>query len=488
VKNLQTGAVTLVSANSSGDEGNATSDSASISADGRYVAFASGASNLVPGDTNGDSDVFVKDLQTGAVTLVSRDPAGNQGNLQSYDPSISADGRYVAFTSHASNLVSGDTNGIADVFVKDLHTSKIIRISGATGAEGNGNSFFPRISADGRSVTFTSSASNLVPDDTNGNADIFIAPVIFDSNDAPAVTANTGSRLAADQFLDTITTGELAASDPDSDAFVFKLTDLPDAGELLVGGVALGLNGTFTQVDIDQGRLQYLAAQHPDAPSANQTLTDTFSFTLSDGEATTAATTFAISLDPYANVQAAKTNGAFVGMAGRDYQHGTAGLDPMTGGAGHDTLAGNAGADLMHGADGNDRMYGGLGNDLLYGDHGNDYLVGGEGTDLMHGGAGNDLMRSDRGDGDRMWGGSGDDTFTFRPGFGKDHVEDFSTIQHDMIDLRGFGYASFADLADDLGKVVSAGGDTILKLTDTDWLTLENVRTSQLQESDFLFV
>ncbi|HMJ31064.1 MAG TPA: hypothetical protein VK512_20330, partial [Xanthobacteraceae bacterium] len=153
----------------------------SISADGRYVAFRSDASNLVPGDTNGTGDVFVRDLQTGAITRVSTNASGDQGNSASGDPSISADGRYVAFYSSASNLVPGDTNFLADVFVRDLQTGAITRVStNASGVQGNGgehpsvSSWSPSISADGRYVAFDSYASNLVPGDTNGYADVFV--------------------------------------------------------------------------------------------------------------------------------------------------------------------------------------------------------------------------------------------------------------------------------------------------------------------------
>ncbi len=108
------GVITRVSTDAAGGQGNAGSFSPSISADGRYVAFYSYASNLVPGDTNGAGDIFVKDTLTGATARVSTDAAGGQGNVGSYNPSISADGRYVAFLSLASNLVP---NGAEDIFL-----------------------------------------------------------------------------------------------------------------------------------------------------------------------------------------------------------------------------------------------------------------------------------------------------------------------------------------------------------------------------------
>ena len=114
----------------------------SISADGRFVAFTSAAINLVPGDTNGVADVFVHDRLTGTTERVSVDSAGTQGNGNSSEPSISADGRFVAFSSDATNLVPGDTNGARDVFVHDRLTGTTERVSvDSTGAEGNSSSF-----------------------------------------------------------------------------------------------------------------------------------------------------------------------------------------------------------------------------------------------------------------------------------------------------------------------------------------------------------
>jgi Tol biopolymer transport system component len=162
------GITTRVSVDSAGNQGDDASYSPAISADGRYVAFGSKASNLVPGDTNGTYDVFVHDRHTGVTERVSVDSAGNEGNDQSWGPAISTDGRYVAFGSWASNLVPGDTNGTYDVFVHDRHTGITERVSVDTaGVQANDQSGSPAISADGRYVAFHSWASNLVADDTN---------------------------------------------------------------------------------------------------------------------------------------------------------------------------------------------------------------------------------------------------------------------------------------------------------------------------------
>ncbi len=177
VHDMQSGATTLVSADTNGVYDKfGDSYSPSISATGRYVAFQSTSSHLVSEDTgNAAWDIFVRDTLTGTTMLISMDSNGVQGNGDSYRPSISADGRYVAFYSHASNLVSGDTNGYADIFVRDTHAGTTTRLSvDSDGVQGNGDSFLSSISGDGLYVAFYSQASNLVSGDTNGYADIFV--------------------------------------------------------------------------------------------------------------------------------------------------------------------------------------------------------------------------------------------------------------------------------------------------------------------------
>jgi Tol biopolymer transport system component len=211
-----------VSVGPGGVQANNTSYGSALSADGRFVAFDSSASNLVPGDSNGVLDVFVRDRQTGITQRVSVGLGGAQGNSYSGDPALSADGRFVAFESGATNLVPGDTNGVQDVFVRDLQTGTTERVSvgpgggpdnessgdpalsadgrfvafysgdsgvfvldrqtgttervsvGPGGVPGNESSAQPALSADGRFVAFTSGSSNLVPGDTNNLLDIFV--------------------------------------------------------------------------------------------------------------------------------------------------------------------------------------------------------------------------------------------------------------------------------------------------------------------------
>ncbi len=179
VHDRQTGTTECVSVDSSGNETNGWSGEPTISGDGRYVAFCSEASNLVPGDTNGFRDIFVHDRQTGVTERVSIDSSGNQGNnISGYyvdSSSISADGRYVAFDSDASNLVPGDTNGSVDIFVHDRQTGVTERASvDSSGNEGNSASSGPSISGDGHFMAFNSLATNLVAGDTNGFIDVFV--------------------------------------------------------------------------------------------------------------------------------------------------------------------------------------------------------------------------------------------------------------------------------------------------------------------------
>ncbi|RIL04457.1 MAG: hypothetical protein DCC71_14120 [Proteobacteria bacterium] len=176
MRNLVNPAQFRVSLAHDGSQGNGDSFAPAVSATGRFVAFVSRASNLVPGDTNGRGDVFVRDLGFGGtVTRVSVTQTGGQANQASASPAISADGRYVAFSSFASNLVTSDTNGVSDIFVRDrvAGTTQLVSVSTA-GQVANGASVAPAVSADGRYVAFRSVASNLVADDTNGFQDVFV--------------------------------------------------------------------------------------------------------------------------------------------------------------------------------------------------------------------------------------------------------------------------------------------------------------------------
>lgn len=169
-----------VSISSQLKEGNSASFSPSISGDGRVVAFASYANNLVRRDTNRRADIFVYNRATRKTIRVSIASDGTQANGESSAPMISADGGFVAFHSYATNLVENDENGLTDVFVHDLSSGETTRVSrGMANSEPNGESFIPAISGDGRYVAFQSAASNLVPGDTNGTPNTYQGIDVF---------------------------------------------------------------------------------------------------------------------------------------------------------------------------------------------------------------------------------------------------------------------------------------------------------------------
>jgi hypothetical protein len=254
VRDRQSGTTERVSVATGGAEGNSSSYAPSISADGRFVAFYSLASNFAAGDTNGYVDVFVRDRQSGTTERVSMATGGAQENNNSYNPAISADGRFVAFYSLASNLVAGDTNLASDVFVRDRQSGTTERASVATGgaeAEGNGHSEEPSISSDGRFVAFASPASNLVAGDSNNNSDVFerdrgqppiVASCFGDGTGAPCPCGNSG--LAGHGCENSSSTGGAllsAAGSPSLSSDTLVLTssgEKPEALSIFLQGSA----------------------------------------------------------------------------------------------------------------------------------------------------------------------------------------------------------------------------------------------------------
>lgn len=225
VHDRETGETTRISVASDGSQSNGGSHSPRLSADGRYVVFSSTADNLVAKDTNGVADIFIHDRQTGKTVSASVASDSTQANDGSYNPSVSTDGRYVAFSSSADNLVTGDTNASGDIFVHDSKTGQTTRVSvTSNGAEANGTSQYPAISADGRYVAFSSYADTLVAGDSNGAQDIFVhdnqtgqttrVSVASDGTQAngdivdyPAISAN-GRYVAFSSSADNLVVGD----------------------------------------------------------------------------------------------------------------------------------------------------------------------------------------------------------------------------------------------------------------------------------------
>ncbi|HTC81100.1 MAG TPA: hypothetical protein VK848_06165 [Acidimicrobiia bacterium] len=239
---------------SDGVDGAADGDSRnpSLSGDGLVVAFESAASNLVGGDTNGTSDVFVHDRVSGRTTRVSVDSGGAQGNEGSFTPSISADGRYVAFASEATNLVRGDTNGATDIFVHDRETGRTTRVTVASdGTQVNGDSFTPSISGDGRFVAFTTDAGNVVAGDDNRASDVFVHDgqtgrtvlVSVASHGHPSARGSFAPCLSADgRTVAFVTDGPLVADDTNNSEDVY-VADLATGGLRRVSVASDGTEG-----------------------------------------------------------------------------------------------------------------------------------------------------------------------------------------------------------------------------------------------------
>jgi Tol biopolymer transport system component len=179
VRNVKNQTTIRVSTPNSAAASNGDSSAPSITADGAYVAFESAATNLVSNDTNDQTDIFVADVAHSSIRRVSLSTSGEAGNAASTASSISGDGRWVAYQSMASNLIANDTGALQDVFLRDLENSITSRLSvNADGEIADGVSSTPTLNADGGLVAFSSRATNLVPDDTDNFDDIFVAPVV----------------------------------------------------------------------------------------------------------------------------------------------------------------------------------------------------------------------------------------------------------------------------------------------------------------------
>ena len=309
IKDLATGAVTRVSTDTAGVEGNRTSLAPVFSPDGTKVAFTSFADNLVAGDTNNATDIFVKDLTTGVVTRVSTDAAGAEASRfgSSTNPVFSADGTRIAFTSGATNLVAGDTNNATDIFVKVLASGAITRVStdGAS-AQGNGPSSIPTLSPDGTKLAFVSNASNLVDGDTNNVTDIFvkdlangaitrvstgIASAQSDGGNATPVFSADGTKLAFTSVAGNLVDGDTNAA---TDIFVRDLTSgvVTRVSTSAAGAQANGTN--FTPVFSPDGtRIAFASDATNLVPGDTNGRTDIFVKDLASGAITRVSTSAA---------------------------------------------------------------------------------------------------------------------------------------------------------------------------------------------------
>ncbi len=456
VRDLQANTITLVSraTGAAGAVSHATSSDAAISADGRYVAFESDATNLDPDSDDAENDVFVRDLQAKTTTLVTRatgvsGPAATGGSAG--QPSISADGRYVAFDSDATNLDPDSDDTIGDVFVRDLqaHTTTLVsRANTATGEVGNDYSYDASISADGRRVAFASDSTNLDPDSDDGVADILVRDL--DANTTTLATrASTATGEAADgssRFPSISGDGRRVAFesdadnlDPDSDdAFTDVFVRDLEASETTLISRASGAAGAVgdqtsnrPSVSADGDQIAFDSFADDLDPDSTDSIVDVFvrdlqantttlasratgpAGAVGDSESSAASISadgrrvtfysFAQDLDPASDdgvydvflrelvdpVQPQKARCA--GKA--TTKVGTGGRDKLRGTPGRDVIAGLGGNDVIRGLAGNDLLCGGKGRDRLLGGRGRDTLLGQAGPDTLRGGPGRDKLR-----------------------------------------------------------------------------------------------
>jgi hypothetical protein len=474
VRDVVAGTTARVSVNSAGVEGNSISGNGSISHDGRYVVFGSIASNLAAGDTANTGDFFIRDLVAGTT---SRIPIGTNGlpSGGGGSPIISGNGRYVLFDSNSSNLVASDTNNDYDVFVRDLVTNTINRVSvSSANVQANGNSFLGSISADGRYVIFSSTASNLVSGDTNGLVDIFMRDLLTgvttrlsmdtaggQSNNSswlPAISAD-GSYIAYVSLASDLVSGDTnAAEDIFGAALPFQWNEI-------------ALDVTFSGLGADEFQIDWgdnettthslwggpeLRVRHDYA--ANISGTGTIR-AMNEGTEI-AASTFSVQTAP-----AGTSGSTLTGGAGVDILIGHDGPDTLNGLDGDDMLAGGAGADTLNGGLGNDMLNGGVGNDTLNGEAGNDMLNGGVGNDTLNGGAGNDIYYVD----------SLSDAVSELLNDGTDEVRTTTssyTLSANVENLTYIGASTFTGTGNDLGNVITGGSgdDTLIGGAGADTL------------------
>lgn len=503
LKDRNTGTLTRISTSLTGGDGNGESSSAKVSNDGRFVVFESAASNLTSGDTNGYTDIFFWDRVVGHLTnltsymtsvtnpnntclnpdiaydngwggmiafetarslvagdtnnatdiyafnmgdetfqLVSSKADGNAVSLSSTDASISGDGRFVVFTSYASNLVAGDTNGVADVFVKDLYTGAIALVSkAANGAQGTLASGNAEISLGGEYIVFETAASNLSSTDANGSfTDIYRVsnPLLKDT-----LVGGSGNDTYVINRSDVITEAINGGTDTVRSTISYIL------GANLENLVLLG-TGNLTGTGNSLNNTIYGNAGNN--AMNGSTGTDTVSYLYAGAAVTVSLATTAAqatggagtdTLSNFENLSGSAYNDRLTGDANNNRLDGLGGADTMTGGAGNDTYVcnantdiiveaasagtdtvisavtwtlgstlenltlsgsaaingtGNSAANVLTGNSVANTLNGGGANDTINGGAGNDSLIGGEGHDRLDGGTGNDTMLGGNGD------------------------------------------------------------------------------------------
>lgn len=285
----QTGIAAGVSCTPAGIFGNDSSFEARMSADGRWIVFSTLASNFEPLDANGTYDVYRKDMLTGELVRVSNaelSPAA--GDDESLHAAISDDGRWVAFQSSASDIVANDTNGASDVFLRDMQTGLAERLSEGVWGQANGSSFWPMIAGDGSRIAFTSAATNLLIFDGNAKNDVFVVepgsnPMLVSRNTLgqPANGHSTAPHVSADGGLVVFSSSATNLTDQDdlngfADVYAFDVDTLAmERVSLTSGQLGMPSNAQNAHVSRD-GRYVAFSSLEDFAPYASPGYRDVF--------------------------------------------------------------------------------------------------------------------------------------------------------------------------------------------------------------------
>jgi Tol biopolymer transport system component len=490
VRDRLTNTTTRVSVDSAGNQGDRNSDGASISADGRFVAFHSDSSNIVPGDTNNTFDIFVRDRLTNTTTLVSFDSAGNPGNRRSVGASISADGRFVAFSSGASNIVPGDTNNSGGIVVRDRLTNTTTRVS-VDSAGNPASGFSTSISADGRFVAFSSSASNIVPGDTNDEPNILVRDrltntttlVSVDSAGNPADDFSYNASISGDgRFVafysrasnlrprDTKSSGDIFVRDRLTNTTTLVSVDSAgNPGNLQSGSPSISADGRFVAFTSDASNI---------VPGDTNTESGIVGRDIFVRDTLTNTTT-RVSVDSagtqgndYSSTPSISADGQFVAFSSNASNlvpgdnnntddifvvDTSSTLQVINGIPGNDNVTGTSDNDIINGLEGDDVLTGLRANDVLNGNDGNDILYGGKGSDTLNGGLRNDTLE----------GGAGNDVFVLGAGLEVDTISDFGNGQDTIQLINGltFGLLSISPGTNGTLIRLASNGEVLASLT-----------------------
>lgn len=469
MKNLVTDALTVVAS------GNDSIAPPVFSPDGTKILFTSSTTNLVSGDTNGGSDLFLKNLSTGVITRVSTTSSGAQAtgfgdSNGSRGGVFSADGTKIAFISDASNLVSGDTNSSDDIFVKNLSTGQVTRVSvdafGNQIADFSGQGYYDlAFSPDGTKLAFVSTVGGFVSGDTSGSKqDIYVKDLV------------DGSLVCLTLTLDDTVTSWHPSWSPDGSRIVFSssasLTSQDTNGlfDIYVATISEGaiINGTSGR-DVLNGTAGNDVIQ---GLAGNDTIHG-----LAGGDTLKGGNDDDL-------IYGDDGNDTLRGDGGNDRLSGGTGDDDVRGGDGNDILYGNDGNDRIEGDDGDDSLYGGNGDDALRGEIGNDFVSGGGGLDDIRGGDGNDTLYGDGGNDllygengndilyggggiDKLTGGTGADQFVFESSTlasNRDTIRDFNVGEGDTLVLENIlvGFNPVSSAISDFVRVTESTGHTFV--------------------------